>query len=51
MWLSELRTQHSVREDGGLIPSLTQHIKDLVLLQTAARLQMQIGSCVAMAMV
>ena len=29
LWLSGLRTQNSVHEDGGLIPSFTQCIKDL----------------------
>ena len=37
-WLSRLRTQHSVPEDVGLIPGLTQEIKDLVLLQAVARI-------------
>ena len=36
LWLSRLRTQHSVRENVGLIPSLTQWVKDLALLQAAA---------------
>ena len=35
LWLSGLRTQHSVREDVGSIPSLTQWVKDLVLPQAA----------------
>ena len=30
LWLSRLRTQHCVCEDAGLIPGLTQWIKDLV---------------------
>ena len=33
LWLSGLRTQHSVHEESGLIPSLTQSVKDPVLLQ------------------
>ena len=33
LWLSELRTQHSVREDEGWIPGLTQWVKDSALLQ------------------
>ena len=36
LWFSELRTQHSVREDTGLIPGLTQWVKDLALRQAAA---------------
>ena len=39
MWLRGLRTQHSVHEDMGSIPDLTQWVKDLVLLQTAAPIQ------------
>ena len=33
LWLSGLRTQHSLHEDVGLIPGLTQWIKDLALPQ------------------
>ena len=36
MWLSWLRTQHSICEDACLIPGLTRWIKDLALLQAAA---------------
>ena len=36
LWLSGLRTQHSSPEDAGLIPSLSQWLKDLVLLQAVA---------------
>ena len=32
LWLSRLRTQHSVHEDEGLIPGLTQWVKDRALL-------------------
>ena len=36
LWLSGLRTQHSVHEDVGLIRGLTQWVKDLALLQAEA---------------
>ena len=36
LWLSGLRTLHSVYEDVGLIPGLTQWVKDPPLLQAAA---------------
>ena len=36
MWLSRLRTQHSVCEDVGSIPGLAQWVMDLVLPQAAA---------------
>ena len=32
-WLNGLRTWNSVHEDAGLIPELSQWVKDLVLLQ------------------
>ena len=32
LWLSGLRTQHSVCEDSGLIPGLTQGVKNPALL-------------------
>ena len=38
-------------EDAGLIPGLTQWVEDLVLLQLQYRLQMRLGSCVAVAVV
>ena len=34
LWLGELRTQHSVPEDTGLIPGPTQRVEDAALLQT-----------------
>ena len=36
MWLSRLRTQHSVCEDAGLTPGFTQWIGDLALLQVCS---------------
>ena len=36
LWLSRLRTRHTVHEDERLNPGLTQGVKDLVLLQAAA---------------
>ena len=33
LWLSGLRTRHSVREDVGLIPGLAQWVKDSTLPQ------------------
>ena len=32
LWLSRLRTQHSVCEDAGSIPGLTYWVEDLALL-------------------
>ena len=37
MWLSGLKTQHSIHEDAGLIPGLTQWVEDLTLLQAVAQ--------------
>ena len=36
LWLSRLRIQHSLPEDAGLIPGLTQWLKDPELLQALA---------------
>ena len=36
LWLSRLRTRHSIHEDVGLILGLTQWLKDPVLPQAAA---------------
>ena len=35
LWLIELRTQHSIRGEAGLIPGLAQWAKGLVLPQAA----------------
>ena len=37
LWVSRLRTQHSVREDVGSIPALSQWVKDPVLQQAVAQ--------------
>ena len=37
LWLSQLKTLHSFREDAVLIPGLHQWVKDPVLLQAAAQ--------------
>ena len=49
LWLGRLRTQCSLREDAGLIPGLTQGIKDPALLQLWHRSQMWLRSSVAVA--
>ena len=36
LWLSELRTQHSVHEDAGLIPGLAPWVKEPMLPQAVA---------------
>ena len=46
LWLRGLSTWHSICEDVGLIPDLTQWIKDPALLD---RSQMRLRSIVAMA--
>ena len=33
LWISRLKTRHSVHEDEGSIPGLNQWVKDLALLQ------------------
>ena len=37
LWLSRLSTRHCLCEDAGLIPGLSQQVKDLVLLQAVAQ--------------
>ena len=47
LWLSGLRTQHSLHEVVGLIPGLIQWVKGPAFLY--CRLQMQLGSSAAVA--
>ena len=49
LWLSRLKTWSCLCKDAGSIPGLAQWVKDLVLPQGGHRLQMYLGSCVAMA--
>ena len=51
LWLSRLRTCLSVYEDAGSIPDLAHWVKDLALLRLWCRVQMQLRSSIAMAVV
>ena len=51
LWLSRLRSRHGVSKDAVLIRGLTQWVKDPVLPQAQCRLQLWLGSGVAMAVV
>ena len=48
LWLSRLKTLQSVHEDSGLIPGLSQWVKDPACCRELwCRLQMRLGSGVA----
>ena len=49
LWLS--RNESNIHEDTGLIPGLTQWVKDWHCHELWCRLQTPLGSCIAMAVV
>ena len=49
LWLSELRTRHSISEVAGSIPGLTQWVKDLGLPGVQHRSKIWLRSSVAVA--
>ena len=51
MWLSGLRTRHSVREDGGSVPGLTRWLKIWRCRKLPCRPQMRFRSGIAVAVV
>ena len=51
LWLGGLRTWHKVHGDGGMTPGFTQWVKDPVLPKLWYRLQMWVGSCIAVTVV
>ena len=49
LWLNGLRTRHCVCKNAGLIPGLTQWVKDPALCKLGCRSQTQLESGIAVA--